>query len=142
MLSNGEHLDPKRLQLVKLSEWFDRVKPRKVFDVNNSDEGKIPLYNSGNVLNIIKYINDYSYNNQNNEQLLIITFDGNIYPIYDKIFAIRGHNDMHILKVLKENLNIELNSKLLQIQLFNIDFGFKNKITFDKIKDIDVYLYI
>ena len=136
-----KNLDEKRFKQVNFNDMFEIVKPRKVFDINNSENGDIPLYDTGKDLNIAKYINDYSYNNKNKDVLIALTFDGNCNICKDKKFAIRGHNSMTIFK-LKTNLeHINLNCKLVSYQL-NPLFSWSNQITLDKIDDLKLYLYI
>ena len=125
-----------------LSDYFERIKPRKVFDISKIEKGNIPLYDLGNKLNITKYINDWSYENKNNETLILITFDGNCYQPQHLKFAIMGHGMTTLLK-LKNNLNnIDLNCKLITLQLNNI-YSWSNPLrTIEQFKNIKLYLYL
>ena len=124
-----------------MSDWFEIIRPYKVFDINNVISGDVPFYDTGNKLNVVNYINDCSYENKNNDLLILITFDGNCYQPQHKKFAVRGHGSMFILKLLNKNIDLNLNSKLITYQLTKL-FEWSNQLTITKFKNIKLYLYL
>jgi len=138
-----KNLDEKRFKQVNFNDMFEIVKPRKVFDINNSENGDIPLYDLGNKLNITKYINDYSYDNENIEILLLITFDGNCYEVKHKKFAIMGHGMTKLIKLKSnKNIDIEINTKLITLQLNKL-YTWSNPLRTDlQFNNLNLYLYI
>jgi hypothetical protein len=140
----GTGLDINRLtkEPVLLSNYFEKIKPKTIFDnYSKLIDGPYPLYGTSNKLTLIKNINDYSYEIKEHENIILCTFAADVYPVYDKYFGVQGHSNMHILRTKINKSLLGINCILFNYQLRNI-FGYGNKLTWDRIKNIKLYLYI
>ena len=124
---------------IKISDYFDIVKPKKIFKISQTEDGEYPLISSTSLNNgITKYINDYSI--ELNE-CLTIARNGSVGYCFYQTGKFGITTDIIIIK-LKENLN--LNSNLnLDLKLFSVlttyyltkKYNYSNKISIDKLKN-------
>ena len=141
-------LKSKNLQLCKykFGDVFEKVKMMGSFKVNEAKQKdsiyKYPLYTSSNQKIIQGYVNKPSYINTTNDKLIFCTLFGYIGIIYDNEFSIQGNGNIFILKLNSNLINIDLNinSKLITLQLTKLIDGYM-MLTYDKVKDVDIYLY-
>ena len=140
-------LNVSKLQMFRFGDVFEKVKMMGSFKVNEAKQKdsiyKYPLYTSSNQKIIQGYVNKPSYINSTNDKLIFCTLFGYIGIIYDNEFSIQGDGNIFILKLNSELINIDLNinSKLITLQLTKLIDGYM-KLIYDKIKDIDIYLYV
>ena len=129
----------KEWKQIKISDYFDIVKPKKIFKISQTEDGEYPLISSTSLNNgITKYINDYSI--ELNE-CLTIARNGSVGYCFYQTGKFGITTDIIIIK-LKENLN--LNSDLnLDLKLFSVlttyyltkKYNYSNKISIDKLKN-------
>jgi len=140
----GDELDINRLtkEPVLLSDWFEKIKCINTQQINNANPyGKYPLYTGSIEKHIQGYTDKMSYDNINNDILLVVTLFGNVYKICHKQFSIQSDGNIFVIKFINKNINIDANIKLLDIQLSNYIKTY-SKLTWNKIKELKVYLYI
>jgi len=104
-----------------------------------TEKYKYPLYTTS-IKNIINgYVEIPNYINDNNDNLYCMTVFGYISYIEDKEFSIQIGGTSYVLKSdIKFN---DYNLKIISLQISTLS-DFNNKLTYDKIKDINIYLYI
>ena len=131
------NLKVKEWNQIKISEYFDIVKPKKIFKISQTENGEYPLISSTSLNNgITKYINDYSF--ELNE-CLTIARNGSVGYCFYQTGKFGITTDIIIIK-LKENLNSNLN---LDLKLFSVlttyyltkKYNYSNKISIDKLKN-------
>ena len=122
---------------IKIGDYFDIVKPKKIFKINQTKDGEYPLISSTSLNNgITKYINDYSI--ELNE-CLTIARNGSVGYCFYQTGKFGITTDIIIIK-LKENLNSDLK---LDLKLFSVlttyyltkKYNYSNKISIDKLKN-------
>ena len=131
------NLKVKEWNQIKISEYFDIVKPKKIFKISQTENGEYPLISSTSLNNgITKYINDYSF--ELNE-CLTIARNGSVGYCFYQTGKFGITTDIIIIK-LKENLNSDLK---LDLKLFSVlttyyltkKYNYSNKISIDKLKN-------
>ena len=133
------NLKVKEWKEIKISEYFDIIKPKKIFKISQTEDGEYPLISSTSLNNgITKYINDYSI--ELNE-CLTIARNGSVGFCFYQTGKFGITTDIIIIK-LKENLilNSDLN---LDLKLFSVlttyyltkKYNYSNKISIDKLKN-------
>ena len=140
VLSNGEHLDPRRLQLVKLSEWFEIVDKCKSHYTNECVEnGKYPLIGAAKTNNgVVGYLNTYDFENT---FTIVKDGDGAAGYVFYHNYKFNKVPTVYIINKCKDFENINLNTTLISIQLNQI-YNHENKINKDNFKTIECYMYI
>ena len=132
-----DDLKVKEWKQIKISDYFDIVKPKKIFKISQTEDGEYPLISSTSLNNgITKYINDYSI--ELNE-CLTIARNGSVGYCFYQTGKFGITTDIIIIK-LKENLNFDLN---LDLKLFSVlttyyltkKYNYSNKISIDKLKN-------
>ena len=142
VLSAGLDINRLTKEPVLLSDYFEKIKYSNTQRINDSkDFGQYPLYTGSTEKHIQGYVDKMSYDNINDDILLVITLFGNVYKIQHQQFAIQSDGNIFVVKILNKNINIDINIKLLNIQLSNYIQSY-SKLTWNKIKDFKVYLYI
>ena len=131
------NLKVKEWNQIKISEYFDIVKPKKIFKISQTENGEYPLISSTSLNNgITKYINEYSV--ELNE-CLTIARNGSVGYCFYQTGKFGITTDIIIIK-LKENLNSDLK---LDLKLFSVlttyyltkKYNYSNKISIDKLKN-------
>ena len=120
----------KEWKQLKISDYFELVKPKKVFTINKSIEGNYPLITRSAVNNgISKYINSYSFDGD----FITIAPSGSVGACFHHSgkFAVDG-----LIKTLKpkDNNKIDLNVWALMINYYlPKKYSYTNGLTIDKI---------
>lgn len=130
-------IDINKLYYAYLMDYFEKVNNKSIPLCCVSNDGPYPLYGAMNTPDPIGY-HDLFQINTHEETYLTINKDeyiGYCFPRCGK-FSQNGH--VIILRPL-EDLDININSVLLSLQLSNMDFGLS--ITDDKLKDLNLLLY-
>ena len=130
-----DDLKVKEWKEIKISEYFDIVKPKKIFKISQTEDGEYPLISSTSLNNgITKYINDYSI--ELNE-CLTIARNGSVGYCFYQTGKFGITTDIIIIK-LKENLNLNLDLKLFSVlttYYLTKKYNYSNKISIDKLKN-------
>ena len=125
----------KKYEKIKISDYFDIIKPNKIFKINQTEDGEYPLISSTSLNNgITKYINDYSI--ELNE-CLTISRNGSVGYCFYQTGKFGITTDIIIIK-LKENLNLNLDLKLFSVlttYYLTKKYNYSNKISIDKLKN-------
>ena len=125
----------KKYEKIKISDYFDIIKPNKIFKINQTEDGEYPLISSTSLNNgITKYINDYSI--ELNE-CLTIARNGSVGYCFYQTGKFGITTDIIIIK-LKENLNLNLDLKLFSVlttYYLTKKYNYSNKISIDKLKN-------
>ena len=130
-----DDLKVKEWKQIKISDYFDIVKPNKIFKISQTEDGEYPLISSTSLNNgITKYINDYSI--ELNE-CLTIARNGSVGYCFYQTGKFGITTDIIIIK-LKENLNLNLDLKLFSVlttYYLTKKYNYSNKISIDKLKN-------
>ena len=130
----------KEIKQLKISDYFEIIKPIKIFQISKTEDGDIPLISSSYINNgISKYINNYSYNGE----CLTIARNGSVGSCFYHNEKIAITSDIIIMKA-KENNNINLKLWGLIINYYlPKKYSYTNKLSKDKLLNeiIDIPIY-
>ena len=128
-----ENFKIKEWKKIKISDYFDIVKPKKIFKISQTEDGEYPLISSTSLNNgTTKYINDYSI--ELNE-CLTIARNGSVGYCFYQTGKFGITTDIIIIK-LKENLNLDLKLfSVLTTYYLTKKYNYSNKISIDKLKN-------
>lgn len=118
---------------IKVSDYFDFIKPKKVYKIYESREGQYPLISTSSQNNgVVKYIDDYSYDS--NEDFLTIARVGSVGSCFIQNGKVAVTNGIIILKPKNKDLDLSILSLILKDHLTQI-YYYGNNLTDDKLKD-------
>ena len=123
----------KKYEKIKISDYFNIIKPNKIFKISQTKDGEYPLISSTSLNNgITKYINDYSI--ELNE-CLTISRNGSVGYCFYQTGKFGITTDIIIIKLKKDlNLDLKLFSVLTTYYLTK-KYNYSNKISIDKLKN-------
>lgn len=123
---------------LKIGDYFDIVKPIKIFKINNTENGNIPLVSSKSTDNgIMKYINDYSYDGE----CLTVARNGSVGSCFYQTDKIGITTDVIILKPKNSNINLHLWAMMINYILPQ-KYSYNNKLSMSKLLDEIIYIPI
>jgi len=134
-----ENIKIKEWRLLKIDDYFEIIKPIKIFQISKSKDGIIPLISSTSLNNgYIKFINDFSYNGE----CLSIARNGSVGSCFYQFEKIGITTDIILLKS-KENNNISLHiwAMLLNYYLPK-KYSYSNKLSKDKLLNEEINMPI
>ena len=120
----------KEWKQLKINEYFNVIKPLKIFQINKQTIGKIPLISSTSENNgISKYINDYSYDGE----CLSVARNGSVGSCFYQTGKIGITTDIILLQP-KENNNIDLYIWALMLNYYLPQkYFYSNKLSIEKL---------
>ena len=126
-------LKVKEWKQIKIDDYFDIIKPKKIFKISQTKDGEYSLISSTSLNNgITKYINDYSI--ELNE-CLTIARNGSVGFCFYQTGKFGITTDIIIIKLKKDlNLDLKLFSVLTTYYLTK-KYNYSNKISIDKLKN-------
>ena len=134
IINNNDNNDYK---LVKLLDCFQVVKFKTV-NINDNKQGLYPLFSASMYGEPSGYIDNYTIDT-NGEDYIRLNKNGSA----GYCFICNGRFNMtagcYLLKPIQK-INLDINIKLLTLQLSNMGFGFSNPINIDKLNNIEVYM--
>ena len=126
----------KEYKQIKISEYFEIIKPKKIFKISETESGNIPLISSKSSDNgISKYIKEYSYDN--NKEYLTVSRNGSVGFCFVQCGKIGITTDIIILKPIKD-IDLNIMSVLLTDYLIRI-FNYSHKLTINKLMNTIIY---
>ena len=134
-----ENIDIDRLNKIRLMDYFELIK-FKPTKINNSKNGKYPLYSSSKESKPVKYIDCYTINT-NGENWIQLNKNGSVGYCFIRNGKFSITQDIYLLKP-KNCINLDNNIKLLSLQISNMGFGFENKINTERLNNIEVYITV
>lgn len=132
----------KSLHFVHLLEYFEIVKC-KTLTINEKEEGEYPIYSASQNIEAVRYINEYTIDTKN-EKYIQLTRNGSIGYCFVRCGKFSITQDNYLLKLKSDYKNIidlDINSKLLTIQISNMNFDYSNKLTKTRLQELEVNLY-
>ena len=124
---------------VKLADYFIPIKFKSV-KVKETESGCYPLYGATINNEPVKMISEYNID-IGDDKFIQLNKAGSVGYCFIRTGKFSLISSVYLLKP-KINLDLEVNIKLLSIQLSNMGFGFSNPITLSKLKNLEVYLKI
>ena len=124
---------------VKLADYFIPIKFKSV-KVKETESGCYPLYGATINNEHVKMISEYNID-IGDDKFIQLNKAGSVGYCFIRTGKFSLISSVYLLKP-KINLDLEVNIKLLSIQLSNMGFGFSNPITLSKLKNLEVYLKI
>lgn len=122
----------------QINELIKEIKGIKKTIIKSTNNGIYPLISSTQYNNgVIKYIDTYTYNT-NGKKVITLSRNGSVGYCYVHKGKLSITTDILIFEPLT-NINIHLLALLMTNKLTKI-FGYSNKITWDRIKDIVISL--
>jgi len=132
-----ENLELKEWKKIKIKDYFKIIKSNKIFQINNTNKGYIPLISSSCLNNgIVKFIDDYSYDNE----CITIARNGSVGASFYHNCKIGVTTDLIIIKNIKDE-NLHIIAMMLNYYLPQ-KYSYSNKITTDKLLNEEVFIPI
>ena len=138
-----KHLHGKvnKLQKFKLMDIFEQVK-FKSSTINDSSIGDYPLFGASKDDEPVKYIDKYTIDTKGAEWIQL-NKNGSVGYCFVRFGKFTATQDIYILKPKDEYIDyidLNINTKILTLQLTNMGFGFGNKINNEKLNALEVYI--
>ena len=132
---NYEEFELKEWKKIKILDYFEIVKPNKIFQIQNSNEGKFPLISSTSLNNgISKFIDDYSFDGE----YLTIARNGNVGFAFVQYGKFGTTSDIIVLRK-KENINIHLCAIMITYCLTK-KYNYSNKLSLEKLIEEEILI--
>ena len=140
-MKNIQDLDVGRFGIYKFGDVFDIIDKQKSHYTNEKSNGEYPLIGASKANNgIVGYLSNWDYENT---FTIVKDGDGASGYVFYHPYKFSKVPTVYIMNLNKSinNFNIDINTKLLSIQLHPL-FNHSNKLTKDKLNNLKIYLYI
>lgn len=108
---------------------------------NNNFENHYPIIGASKMNDgIINFMNEFTFEASKINPLYTIAKNGTVGILFKHEYNFNITSDVYVLEPLIKLHDININ--ILTTQLTNMGFSFGNKINIDKLKDIEIYVYI
>lgn len=147
-----QNISENKFQKVKLLDIFKKLTDKSVkvttdrqeqilIYQNNNFENHYPIIGASKTNNsIIHFTNNFTFEASKINPLYTIAKNGTVGILFKHEYNFNITSDVYVFKPLIKLHDININ--ILTTQLTNMGFSFGNKINIDKLKDIEIYMYM